>query len=117
VPITVTLAAATEEKLPKRHQGRVVGPVQIVKDEHQGPGLRGAAQQVRERAEQQVALGLGVASAWRGQVGDPPAEQRHDPIELSAVTREMRVQDIVGQVRDEVLEDCQPGLIGHRELL
>ncbi len=96
-------------EVAKQQQARLVGPVQVVQEQHQRAKVRGVGQQRGDRLEQAEALLLG-AEARRPVGGARVLELRHDRGELRAPRGDLHGQlggraagDVVAQRLDERL--------------
>ena len=105
------------QHVTEKEEGRLVGPVQLVDDEEDGPARRHLVQRRRHRLEEAEAFALGVSRfllEWRRVF--PQAQ--HEPRQLGQLPVG-HVADAVGRERLEVTAECLgEGLErGHRVLV
>ena len=79
-------------EVAQQHQRRAVGPLEIVDHDQHRRRRRELAEQPDDGLEQPVALGLGVALLGRRELGQPPAQLRHQTRELGAMGVNVRAQ-------------------------
>ena len=88
--------------------------MQVVEHEQRRRDLRLRLEPARDRLEQQVALGLGIARRRR-EPGQPLLELGHEPAELAGGRAEQRRELVVGRVADDVRERFDERLERHAE--
>ena len=103
--------------MAQQAQGRLVGPVEIVEEEHQRPFLARRLQQAADRLEEQELLDLRVARVRARELLDPAGEHGREALDLPAVGRHVAFEERVGRALDALREDLDPRPVGQREVL
>ena len=103
-------------EVAKQQQARLVGPVQVVQEQHQRAKMRGVGQQRGDRLEQAEALLLG-AEAGRPVGGARVLELRQDRGELRAPRGDLHGQLGRGAAGDVVAQRLDERLVGNEGLL
>jgi hypothetical protein len=116
---------AHHEKVGVRHlageesqqeQRGLVGPVEIVEDEHQRPGLGAALQERRDRIEQAKARLLGVDRRRSGEVGKAIVNLGNDLRHIRHGGAEDLFQHATVALVELDAKDLRPGPVGRRAL-
>ena len=91
--------------------------MQVVEDQDHRRITRRDLEQARDRAQQQIALGLRVGLARLGVAGHPGADLRGELRELPAVLLRVGAKDLVRRLRHVVPEGANPWAVRDTEVL
>ena len=104
-----------DEEVAQHLQRRGVGPLQVVEDDDE-PLSRGVGQQPADRLEEREALAVGHAGGVTARnVGQPATQRGHQPSQDRPVGVDVRGEQVLGGVLDEVGEHLDPRLVRDRE--
>ena len=88
--------------MAQQGQAGLVGPVEVLEDEHHRLVARREGQQPGNGGEQEVALGVGVIGLRRRKVDPAPREGGHEVGNRRTVLGDVRGQQLVGRMGNEV---------------
>ena len=100
-----------------QEQRRLVGPVQVLEDEHQRRVARGALDELGDAVQQVAALLLGRQRHRLGDVGVADAQLGHELGDLGRVLAERLAQHLGRHLARRLLDVLDGGQVGRRALL
>src|SRR5271166_265548 len=103
--------------MAKQRQRRPVAPVQVIEDQQQQFLFTRLLQQARHGGVHQIALCLGIALTWSGQIGNAIAEGGYEASQVAAETLDVGVEDRLSCFLNEVSKRLYPRLVRDAEVL